>query len=184
MKEIIAKAIAGVAILALSAGTATAADTNVVIRDAGKNTPAQVDPAGKLDVGPAAPGQFFHTDYLGLQSSVGCAAIATAPGGKALNVRQVRINIYGDPAPGPNNNLAVYSDTACNQEVGDMNPPAIGPYTMTFDPGVTSQSGMSVRVTGSLSAEVFVDGFYILAGAAPASSNTIQMTRDRANAQR
>src|SRR5262245_66411906 len=51
--------------------------------------------------GPGNPSSWFHSAALGLNAGAGCIVVAEPPAGKALVVRQVRVDTYDDPTPGP-----------------------------------------------------------------------------------
>ena len=76
--------------------------------------------------------------------------------GKALIVRQVRINTFENPTPGTGNNVILWVGTGgCDQLVGDVNPASIGLDTVTFDPGLGIPAGSKLFAykQGGVSAE-------------------------------
>jgi hypothetical protein len=156
-------------------GSALAAATAVNIADPTKPARiAHVDAGGKLAVEDAAPADFYHLATFGTDNTSGCVVIATPPAGKALIVRQVRVNVFSDPAPGPDNNVAIYADSTCTNEVGDVNPATVGQTTISFDPGlaIPSGSGLSASIAphASVRAEEYVDGYTIVSTSVPGAN--------------
>jgi hypothetical protein len=157
---------------AFAATQAVAAATQVNILDPTVTTRvARVEQGNRLAVQEVAPSTFFHHQTLGIAASPSCVAIATTPAGKALVIRQVRVNVTADPSPGSSDIIYVYSGTGCSAgtEAGTVNPPTVGQTTMTFDPGlaIPNGSGMSVVVHGSLAADFYADGYSVAPAVAP-----------------
>jgi hypothetical protein len=147
------------------------APTNVVIHSSGNTYSAQVDAAGKLQVGEASPIQFFHTRLGEVQSSIGCTALVPPPpSGRSLDVQQVRVDVYTDPATGLGQALNIATDSSCFEIVGEVTPGSVGTYSITFGPGQIATSGLYVRAVGKVAADVYADGFYIPSRAAPANN--------------
>jgi hypothetical protein len=157
------------------AGSALAAATAVNIADPTKPARiAHVDAGGKLAVEQAAPADFYHAATFATDNTTGCVVIATPPVGKALIVRQVRVNVFSDPAPGADNNVAIYADSTCTSEVGDVNPATVGQTTISFDPGLAIPAGSAVSASipphASVRAEEYVDGYTIVSTAVPGAN--------------
>ena len=184
-----------VALFIALGGTALAA-TGTVVNIADPTTAshvAKVDANGKLQVGGgpvsltgtattqlAAPSTYLHSRFFPIAGS--CNVVATPPAGKAMIVRDVRIDVYQDPMPGSGQYVSLYSDNTCSSLVGDVNPATVGETVLPLDPGlgIPAGSGLSVLVGGSVGAEVYTDGYAVPSGqgpaapAAPAGANRIQ----------
>ena len=79
----------------LSASAAMAAATQVNIADPkSTNRAARVEIGGRLAVQEVPPATFFHSGAI-LSSAGACVLLATAPAGKAIGVRQVRVQETG-----------------------------------------------------------------------------------------
>jgi hypothetical protein len=172
----VAQAAALVAILAfpaLAQDTPTAT-SHVVIQSSSGNA-AQVDTSGRLLTQQSSPANFFHAAAHQIGSASGCINIATAPNGKAIIVRQVRVDTTTNPAPGSSQAILIYVDKKCATDVGTVNPPGIGLTVVPFDPGVGLRAGMSVQVFGSIIADIYVDGYLVPASSVP--DTTIQAVR-------
>lgn len=173
----------GLALVVALGGTAWAV-TSSTVNIADPTTPSQiahVDSSGKLQVGGTvnaqvtAPANYFHASTFGISSSSACLVVATPPAGKALVVREVRLDVFADPTPGQANDIAIFRDATCNNAndiVADVNPATIGQIVIPFDPGigVPSASHLSVVINGSVSAESYVDGYVVPSTAVPAAS--------------
>jgi hypothetical protein len=178
-------------------GTALAA-TGTVVNIADPTTAshiAKVDANGKLQIGGgpvsltgtattqiAAPSTYLHSRSF--PSAGNCTVVATPPAGKAMIVRDMRINVYQDPIPGPGQYVSVYADTVCANLVGDVNAGTVGETVLPFDPGlgIPAGSGLSVVVGGSVGAEVYTDGYAVPANQVPAAlpaANRIQLPPQR-----
>jgi hypothetical protein len=169
-------------------GTAVAATTIVNIAD--PTTPsrvAHVDANGKLEVGDgtgpmtvdgtvtdqlAAPSAYLHSVKFAITSTSGCVAIAQPPANKAMVVREVKVDVFNDPSPGPSQNVEIFSGTGCNTFVGDVNPATVGETVLPFDPGlaVPAGSGLSAAAGGGVQAEAYVDAYQVPASAVPAGA--------------
>jgi hypothetical protein len=182
-----------VALFIALGGTALAATGTVVnIADpTNASNVAKVDANGKLQVGGgpvsltgtvttqlAAPSTYLH--FRSFPTAGHCAVVATPPAGKAMILRDVRIDVYQDPMPGSGQYVSLYSDTVCANLVGDVNPGTVGETVLPFDPGLGVQagSGLSVLVGGSVGTEVYTDGYAVPPGqvpAAEAATNRVQL---------
>jgi hypothetical protein len=177
----------GLALFIALGGTALAATGTIVnIADPTSATHvAHVDAAGKLEVGDgsgpltvdgtvtaqtATPVNYSHAVAFGLVSSRGCVAIATAPTNKALIVREIRVDVFNDPSPGPSQNVQLFAGTACNKFIGDVNPATVGHTVVPFDPGIgiPAGSGLSAAVDGAVQAEAYTDGYLVASSLVPA----------------
>jgi hypothetical protein len=165
-------------------GTALAAGSTIV-NIADPTTPshvAHVDANGRLEVGDgsgpltvdgttqvAAPSTFIHSDALNLNVGSGCVTVATAPAGKALVIREVRLDTTGNAAE--NDEFQVFGDTTCSHQVAGVHPASVGLTVIPFDPGlgIPAKSGVSVRIVGSLEADAYADGFSVAALQVPGS---------------
>jgi hypothetical protein len=175
-----------VALFVALGGTAVAAAPTVV-NIADPTTPTQmasVDATGHLKVGDgagpltvdgsvqlAAPGAFFHSTTTNLSHLSGCVKVATPATGKALIIRDVRINVIADPTPGNGQFVDLHTGPFCNILVADVNPATIGETVLPFDPGLAIANGNSLwaEATSSVAAEVYVDGYSVPAAQVPAS---------------
>ena len=91
--------------------------------------------------------------------------------GKALVVKQVRLDVYLDPSPGEGQNVSLWVGPDCSTDiVGDANPAGIGQIVIPFDPGLTVPKGSSLRIAarGAVQTEVYVDSYTVGAGQVPA----------------
>jgi hypothetical protein len=162
----------------ISIGVATAgmaATTQVNVTDPKQtNRISRVTPDGHLSVREVPPVSYYHNGTFTLDAASGCTMIAAAPEGKALIVRQVRIDVYADPSPGSNNYVALYADSACLTVVGDVNPGALGQTIVSFDPGVSIPQGsaMYASLSGAVQAETYVDGYSVDPTVAPSANVT------------
>jgi len=176
----------GVALFVALSGTAVAAAPTVVnIADpAAPAHKATVDATGHLKVGDgagpltvdgsvglAAPSAFVHGSVLGMERP-GCVLVFAAPTGKALIVRDVRVDVYGDPTPGSGNTISFYTGTGCASIVADVNPPGVGETVLPFDPGLAIPQGQGLYATtgGNVEAETYADGYTVPATQVPASA--------------
>jgi hypothetical protein len=175
-----------IALFVALGGTAIAAGATVVnIADPAKPANvAHVDASGRLQVGGAAavtntvntelapPSAYVHSTTFAITSGRGCLLLAQPPAGKALIVREVRVDVFGDPSPGPDEDIVIYSDNSCTNQVADVNPATVGETVLPFDPGlgIPVGSGISARATGSVEAEAYVDGYSVSATSVPAAS--------------
>jgi hypothetical protein len=171
-------------------GTALAAGATVV-NIADPTTPANVahvNSSGQLSVaGPvsvtstittelAAPSTYIHTAAFDLSNADSCQTVATPPTGKAMIVREVRVDVGQDPSPGVNQNVVIYGDAMCSgNPIADVNPATVGETTLPFDPGlgIPAKSGLSVFVNGSVVAEVYADGYSVSSATVPTSAATV-----------
>lgn len=175
-----------VALFIVLGGTAFAAGATVVnIADpTAKSRVAHVNASGRLETAGsdsvtntvntelAAPSAYVHETVLLLTPSRGCVEIATPPTGKAMVVREVRINVYTNPLAGTGDQLEIYDNPNCSGDpVGDVNPAAVGETTLPFDPGlsVPAHSGLSAEAK-VLSAEVYTDGYAVASSQVRANS--------------
>jgi hypothetical protein len=186
-----------VALFVALGGTALAA-TGTVVNIADPTTAAnvaKVDANGRLQVGGgpvsltgtvttqiAAPSTYLHSSSFPTGGT--CTVVATPPTGKAMIVRDVRINVYKDPMPGSGQYVAFYNDTGCFNLVADANPATVGETVLPFDPGLGIRVGsvLSVVVGGSVAAEVYTDGYAVPPGqvpATPAGANRIHLPPQR-----
>lgn len=139
---------------------------------------AHVDAGDRLAVQEVPPVSFFHADHFGVTGGAGCYIIATAPRGKALIVRQVRVNVLLDPSPGAGDGVTVYLGTTCSgANVGDINPPTLGLTTMMLDPGVAvpEGSGLSALALGNVEMNLQVDGYTVAPSVAPVVGEVFQV---------
>lgn len=161
---------------AATAAMAAASDVNIADPNATSRV-AKVEVGNRLAVQEVSPATFYHSDAF--PAGENCFKVATPPAGKALIIRQVRLNVYQNPSPGPGQDILIFVSANCTtDEVADVNPQGIGQVTTTFDPGVAVPNGsfLSVLVLGSVDAEVFADGYKVDASVAPqAGGQSIQV---------
>jgi hypothetical protein len=128
--------------------------------------------------GPTSPSSWFHAAKFDLASGTGCKVAAEPPAGKALVVRQVRVDTFSDPTPGASQNVTLFLGTSssCGTTVADVNPATIGQDIITFDPGlgVPAGSTLNVLVGGSVQAEVYTDGYLVPPKQVPATTVSIE----------
>lgn len=168
-------------------GTALAA-TATVVNIADPTTPAHVahvDASGRLEVGDgsgpltvdgtvttqqATPANYVHVATLGLTSGRGCVEIAAPPTNRAMIVTDVKIDVFSDPSPGPDQYVRVFSDPSCQTAVADVNPSGVGQTLVPFEPGVGIAAGsqLSAIVSGSVEAEAYTDGYAVAQSVVPA----------------
>jgi hypothetical protein len=152
---------------------ALAAPTQVNIADPKATTrAARVDMDGRLAVEDVPPGSYFHAG-VSLTSASGCFAFAASPPGKALVVREVRVNTTASAGTGQ---LVLFDNGSCVSPVGfglvaTVNPPALGLTVVPFNPGLAIGSGgsLSATVTGSIHVDVQADGYTVDSSAVPAA---------------
>src|SRR5262245_36370971 len=131
---------------------------------------------------PTNPGNWFHATRFGIDQGTGCTLVAEPPPGKALVVRQVRVDTYADPTPGPGHAVVIVVGSSCvTGVVGDVNPATVGQDIMTFDPGlgVPAGSHLLAFVTGALQAEIYTDGYLVPAKQVPATTVSIEGRADK-----
>jgi hypothetical protein len=145
---------------------------------------ARVEPGNRLAVQDVAPSTYFHANNLNLSGS--CTTIATVPSGKALIVRQIRIDVYNDPTPGTGKFVDILAN-GCVGIVADINPPSIGQYVVNFDPGLAlpESAVLSAGVATGIGAEAFVDGYLVAPSTAPiVGGQVVQMYGEPRQGQR
>jgi hypothetical protein len=164
------------ALIFVSATAAMAQATQVNIADpTASSRKAKVETGGRLAVQEVPPASYFHAGGQ-VPAGVACTVFTAPPAGKALIVRQVRVSTF---APGSGSGyVAFYANTDCSVSgiVGEVDPNAIGgPFPVTFDPGVAIPSGGSFAVSNhtTYSLDVYVDGYAVSAGVAPAVAGQI-----------
>ena len=167
------------AVLLMSATTGLAAATQVNITDPTATTrAARVEVGARLAVQEVPPANFFHASAFTITKDSPCTIIATAPSGKALVVREVRVNVYSLATAGVNNVVEVFGNTTCDGDAaGDINPPTVGLFTIPFDPGlgIAPGGGLSVKVFGTPQVELYTDGFTTVPGGVPAVGPIVQV---------
>jgi hypothetical protein len=173
--------LAATATLLLATNAAFAQATQVNITDPNSTTrAAHVEPGGRLAVQEAEPNTFFHQTTFHIAGASGCTVIATAPAGRALIVRQVRVNVFADSSPGQGNNVSLYAGGSCStaNEVGDVNPASVGQTIVSFEPGLVIPAGstMTALALGGVETETFVDGYTVPSTVAQ-SANVIAPAR-------
>jgi hypothetical protein len=178
-----------IAVFVALGGTAVAA-TGTLVNIADPTTPANlahVDASGKLQASVGntvntqltAPNTYLHTTTFAIVSSRGCLVLATPPSGKAMIVREVRVDVFGDPSPGPDQDLTIYRDNTCTSQVADVNPGTLGETVLPFDPGlgIPANSGISARATGAVEAEAYVDAYSVSSGSVPTTPASASQPR-------
>lgn len=133
--------------------------------------PLAVD--GTVDTQPAAPSAYLHTATFSITQARGCVQVAQPPTSQAMVVGDVRIDVFNVSTTGPDQDIALYGDSTCTTQVGDVNPATVGETTLPFDPGlaIPAGSGMSARALGTVEAEVYTDAFAVPASAVPAAAH-------------
>jgi hypothetical protein len=181
-------ALGAIALFLALGGTAFAAGATVV-NIADPATPANVahvDASGRLQVNGAAaitntvnteltpPSAYLHRTTFAIVNSRGCLVLARPLAGKAMVVREVRVDVFGDPSPGPDENLVIFNDSTCTNQVADVNPATVGETVLPFDPGlgIRANSGISARATGSVEAEAYVDAYSVPSASVPSTPAT------------
>jgi hypothetical protein len=169
----LAVALAGPAL----AGSPTGSPVNIVDPTTAADI-AHVNSLGELEItglvtiqqSPAA--DFFHQSTFAVSGGT-CETIATPPSGKALIIKEVRIDVFSDPSPGGGQNAPIFTGSSddCATQVGDVNPPTVGQFVVPFDPGLGIPVGtaLNARCNGQLECEFYVDGFVVAAGDVPSS---------------
>lgn len=154
----------------LAAAAAMAAATQVNVADPNATSRvAKVELGNRLAVQEVSPSTYFHNTTFSIQGSAGCVPILSPPTGKALIIRQVRVDAFVVSSTGNAENVAIFADGTCTSEVADVNPATVGLYTSTFDPGLVLPNGsaMSVKVGNDIQAEVYVDGYKVDSSVVP-----------------
>ena len=163
-------------VTSLSATAAMAAATQVNITDPNTaNRGAHVEVGGRLAVQEVEPASFFHSAAVGI---IGCTHVAVPVSGKALVVREIRVNSISTSGF-----IAFYADATCTSGdlVAEVDLPITGHggYTVTFDPGIAISSGGALSAIpsggGDVSGNIYVDGYSVSASAAPVVGQTIQV---------
>ena len=183
-----------IAVFIALGGTAYAA-TVTVVNIADPTTPtrvAHVNASGQLQVnGPttvtntvatqlAPPSAYLHTTTFGLTGSSGCVTFATPPSGKAMILREVRVDVFSVSSTGPDQTVSVFTGAHCDgSQVADVNPATVGETVLPFDPGlgIKAGSGLSGFASGTVQAEVYTDGYSVPSSTVPASAVTQSRTR-------
>ena len=148
---------------------------------------AHVNAAGSLQVAGtvttqlATPASYSHSAAFNVDSTRAWVQIATPPTGKAMIIRQVRVDVFADPSPGVGQNIQLYAGTGCSTTIADINPSGIGEVILPFDPGMALPAGakLSANVFGSVKAEFFGDGYVVPSAQVPASAVNISTTPER-----
>src|SRR5262245_34093465 len=97
---------------AFAAARATGSAVNIVDATVATRM-AKVSASGGLQVSGAvtatqtSPANFLNGWAAGV-GSTGCVAVLVPPAGKAMVLKQITVNAYLDPSPGPGNNVAVF----------------------------------------------------------------------------
>ena len=168
----------GATLTLVSASAAIAQTTQVNVTDPTSSRKAHVEVGGRLAVQEVPPTSYFHAQVFGAISASGCVVLATAPSGKALIVSDVRVSVYSVGTTGPGHYVAIYNDADCGMAdvFGEVNPGAIGLNVVPFGPGMAIPAGgsVSVRVSGSPAADVYLDGYTVPSSVAPPVGQTIQ----------
>jgi hypothetical protein len=155
-----------------AATAAVAATTQVNIADPTATTRiARVEPGSRLAVQEVEPTSFFHLT-TGLGYLQPCTQIAAPPNGKALIVRQVRLDISTNGGNGAGYvALFANADCALNGLVGRVTPTgdSTGLSTMSFDPGLSVPAGhvLSAQAFNQVFVYTFVDGYTVASQVAP-----------------
>ncbi|MGA9796382.1 MAG: hypothetical protein WBQ17_12710 [Rhizomicrobium sp.] len=153
-----------------AAGT-TRAVQGIVIDNGASSGAAQVDSSHRLLTQAAAPSQFFHSVALGLGSPPDangpCAVVATPPEGKTLILQQVRVSTVLAPSPGPEDGAGIYLGKKCAAFIGDVFPSKPELDTVTFGPGFVVTSAISMRTSGGMEVDAYVDGYLVPKADAP-----------------
>ena len=175
--------------ISVSASAALAAATEVNIVDPTKaSRAAQVEIGNRLAVQEVPPASFYHASYIAVSQGGSCSRIAGAPTGKALIVRQVRINTgsFGNtPGGGPDHTLYLYANSNCDDlgQVGSVTLSGVGLTTVTFDPGVAVPMGygFSAQIVSTtvIYANAYVDGYAVPANVAPVVGQIIEQAGSR-----
>ena len=160
-----------------SIGAAMAAATPVNIIDPNATTrAAHVEPGNRLAVQEVPPSSYFHATRAGLTPANGCVVIANAPPGKALVLRQARVNTSLIQNAGGTAQL--YANGTCDNNqgiIGTVTPGSMGISTVGFDPGLAIPAGGAFSaVLYSINGDVYVDGYVVAASVAPVAGQTIE----------
>jgi hypothetical protein len=158
-----------------------AAATAVNIADPSATTRvAKVDVGNRLAVQEVPPSTYFHAANYDVDTGSGCVVLATPPAGKALIIRDVRVDAWKDPTPGQGQYVGIFANASCNYpDVAEVNPATVGQTMVPFDPGLAIPNGssLSVLVGGSVGVAVYVDGYQVPSAVAPeAGGQVFQMS--------
>jgi hypothetical protein len=169
------KLCASAAIVVMASATAALGAGNPVnIADPNAATRmAKVEPGNRLAVQDVPPTSYYHSAGLTIGD---CTQIAAAPPGKALIVRQVKLNVFNADTP-----ASIYANADCSLAgiVGNTTVPVVGHDTITFDPGLAIPSGgvLSAHNNTANPMNAFVDGYTVASGVAPVvAGQTIQVS--------
>lgn len=156
---------------AYAAVRSTGSAVNIVDPSSAGNI-AKVSSGGSLQVtGSVTATPTSATNYLRAaafgQTASSCHTIMTPPTGKAMIVTEVEVDAFADPSPGSGQAVGIW--VGCANEVADVNPPTVGPYVVTFTPGLTVPAGSSlgIDVRGGVQAEAYAFGYSVSASSVP-----------------
>jgi hypothetical protein len=160
---------------AYAAVRSTGSAVNIVDGSTAANV-AKVSSSGSLQVSgsvtatAASPTNYLRGAAFGL-SATACHTVLTPPTNKAMIVTSVEVDAYADPSPGSGQAVGIWigTGTSCNSEIADVNPPTVGPYTVTFSPGLAVPAGsmLGVDVRGGVQAEAFAFGYSVSSSSVP-----------------
>jgi hypothetical protein len=161
--------------LVVAPGAAIAAATVVQIVGTNGVTKAQVTPANQLQTAEAAPSSFV--EHSGLLSTPGnCTAIATAPANKGLVLKDLYVNIYDNPSPGPGQFFTLNKGSTCTTGyVVSINAGSVNGFSVPLGPGFALKAGASLyaETSGSVKAGYYLYGYTVPAGDVPATTSVI-----------
>jgi len=147
------------------------------------NGPANVTPAGAVQVAEAAPSNFYQTAAPTTLSASRFVPIATAPAGRALIVTIIHIETTSDQTPGGLDFVELLTrypgkgGVPCSTDTGTYDegftPGGIGEIDVPLAPGLTLPSGTDLCAIsrGRVIALVSVSGYTIPSSAAAFPAN-------------
>jgi hypothetical protein len=158
--------------------------TNVAVQDPVSGTKAKVDAGrhvlvsdgngsmtvdGTVTERLATAGNFVHSNTAKAKAANGCIQLQAAPAGKAVVIRQIRVNVVADPTPGAADAVVVFTGSTCTTQVARANPGGVGLTVIPLDPGLAfkAPTRLFVSASGGLEAEVTADGYLVPASELP-----------------
>jgi hypothetical protein len=180
--------VASLALLLAAGGGAFAAvrSTGSAVNIVDATKPAQVAQvtasgavkvSGSVTATESSASNFVRSFAAGVTTA--CEVLIGPPAGKALIVREVLVDTYLDPTPGPGNGVFVYSGAGCTgYPVLEVNPATIGLTVIPLEPGLVVPAGSILYAVagGGVRADVQTVGYTV--SASSMSGTTVQQSGD------
>lgn len=163
----------GLAIGLIVAPAAAVAATISAVNLIGPNgVKAQVTRAGQLETAPTGPSSLKVFYKLGVSGDE-CIPVYTAPAGQSLILQQVTLDVFADPSPGSGDDIALSTDSQCQNLLLDDNPAATGAMVFPLGSGVVVPGGHSIYAIAKDEVEGEIYGYGYLVPIADAPSPTL-----------